>query len=72
MGDSLVQLCASSTTSSFCAVALTTPPEAVTLAEIRRSSGTVRRIWVTINDRSPAMLRGLKIEMSWDGAIKQR
>jgi Protein of unknown function (DUF2961) len=44
--------------------------EQVTLAEIRGSSGTVRRIWVTINDRSPAMLRGLKIEMFWDGAIK--
>jgi hypothetical protein len=44
--------------------------EQVTLAEIRGSSGTVRRIWVTINDRSPAMLRGLKIEMFWDGATK--
>lgn len=44
--------------------------EQVTLAEIRGSSGTVRRIWATINDRSPAMLRGLKIEMFWDGAIK--
>ena len=32
------------------------------------SSGAVHRIWVTINDRSPAMLRGLKIEMFWDGA----
>src|SRR5438270_11719412 len=37
--------------------------EQVTLAEVRGSSGTVRRIWATINDRSPAMLRGLKIEM---------
>src|SRR5882757_1004660 len=42
--------------------------EQLTLAEVHGSSGTVRRIWVTINDRSPAMLRGLKIEMFWDGA----
>src|SRR6266700_1049673 len=42
----------------------------VTLAEVRGSSGTVRRIWATINDRSPAMLRGLKIEMFWDGSSK--
>ena len=40
----------------------------VTLAEVRASSGMVRRIWATLNDRSPAMLRGLKIEMFWDGA----
>ena len=44
--------------------------EQVTLAEVRGSSGTVRRIWATISDRSPAMLRGLKIEMFWDGATK--
>lgn len=31
-------------------------------------SGTVRRIWITINDRTPEMLRGLKLEMFWDGA----
>ena len=44
--------------------------ESVTLAEFRGSSGTVRRIWATINDRSPQMLRGLKIEVFWDGAAK--
>jgi len=44
--------------------------EQVTLAEVRGSSGTVRRIWATFSDRSPAMLRGLKIEMFWDGASK--
>ncbi|HSS95691.1 MAG TPA: glycoside hydrolase family 172 protein [Terriglobales bacterium] len=38
------------------------------LAEVQGSSGTVHRIWATINDRSPAMLRGLKLEMFWDGA----
>jgi hypothetical protein len=42
--------------------------EQLVLAEVQGSSGTVRRIWATINDRSPAMLRGLKIEMFWDGA----
>lgn len=44
--------------------------EQATLAEVRGSSGTVRRIWATISDRSPAMLRGLKLEMFWDGAGK--
>ncbi len=31
-------------------------------------SGTIRRMWMTISDRSPAMLRALKLEMFWDGA----
>ena len=44
--------------------------EQATLAEVHGSSGTVRRIWATFNDRSPAMLRGLKIEMFWDGSSK--
>lgn len=39
-----------------------------TLAEVRGGSGTVRRIWMTINDRSPAMLRGLRLDMVWDSA----
>lgn len=46
------------------------PGEQATLAEVHGSSGTVRRIWATLNDRSPAMLRGLKIEMFWDEAKK--
>lgn len=46
------------------------PGESVTLAEVKESSGTVRRIWVTIYNRTPDMLRGLKIEMFWDGAAK--
>jgi len=33
-----------------------------------QGSGIVCRMWVTINDRSPEMLRGIKIEMFWDGA----
>jgi hypothetical protein len=33
-------------------------------------SGTIRRFWVTISDRSPEMLRGLRLEMFSDGATK--
>jgi hypothetical protein len=39
-----------------------------TLAEVKTGSGMVRRIWMTLNDRSPRMLRGLRLEMYWDGA----
>lgn len=38
-----------------------------TLANIR-GAGTIDRIWMTIEDRSPEALRGLKLEMFWDGA----
>lgn len=31
-------------------------------------SGTIRRIWVTISDRSPTMLRGLRVDFFWNGA----
>ncbi len=44
--------------------------ESKVLAEVTGSSGTVRRMWITINDRSAKMLRGIKIEMFWDGAAK--
>ena len=44
--------------------------ESKVLAEVSGQSGMVRRIWTTINDRSPKMLRGIKIEMYWDGADK--
>lgn len=40
------------------------------LAQANGTSGTVRRIWMTFWDRSPQMLRSLKIEMFWDGATK--
>jgi hypothetical protein len=30
-------------------------------------SGTIRRIWITISDRSPKMLRALQLQMFWDG-----
>jgi len=38
------------------------------LAEVSGTSGTVRRIWATINDLSPAMLRGLRLDFYWDDA----
>jgi len=37
------------------------------LAEIK-GAGTIDRIWVTMEDRSPEALRGLKLEIYWDGA----
>jgi hypothetical protein len=40
----------------------------VTLAEARGTSGTVRRVWMTFGDRSPRMLRSLRVDMYWDGA----
>ncbi|MFB3830147.1 MAG: glycoside hydrolase family 172 protein [Bryobacteraceae bacterium] len=44
--------------------------EQVVLAEVKASSGTVRRIWMTINNRSPQMLRSLRLDFYWDGASK--
>jgi hypothetical protein len=44
--------------------------ESVVLAEASGTSGTVRRIWMTFPDRSPRMLRSLRIDMYWDGASK--
>jgi hypothetical protein len=38
------------------------------LAEVSGTSGTVRRIWATIFDRRPKMLRGLRLDFYWDGA----
>jgi len=32
--------------------------------------GLINRMWFTINDRSPEMLRSLKIEIFWDGSLK--
>ncbi|MDX6270159.1 MAG: hypothetical protein QOD28_1382 [Acidobacteriota bacterium] len=42
--------------------------ESRVLAEASGKSGTVRRIWMTFPDRSPRMLRSLRIDMYWDGA----
>lgn len=41
--------------------------ETKTLLDIA-GSGTVCRIWMTVSDRSPEMLRSLKLEMFWEGA----
>lgn len=38
------------------------------LAEVRGTSGAVRRIWLTFGDRTPRALRGLRLQMFWDGA----
>ncbi|HEY0148779.1 MAG TPA: glycoside hydrolase family 172 protein [Allosphingosinicella sp.] len=37
------------------------------LADLK-GAGTIDRMWMTIEDRSPEALRGLKLEMFWDGA----
>ena len=42
--------------------------DSAVLAQATGRSGMVRRIWMTIPDRSPQMLRGLRIDMYWDGA----
>ena len=42
--------------------------ETLVLARHEGTSGTVRRIWMTIDDRSPARLRGLRLECHWDNS----
>lgn len=41
--------------------------ETKTLLDVN-GSGMVCRMWLTINDRSPEMLRSLRIDMTWDNA----
>jgi hypothetical protein len=41
--------------------------ESYVLADVR-GAGTIDRMWLTIDDRSPEVLRGLKLEIFWDGA----
>lgn len=43
--------------------------ESKTLLDIH-GTGRLQRIWCTINDRSPKMLRSLRLQMFWDGAVK--
>jgi hypothetical protein len=38
------------------------------LAEASGTSGIVRRIWITIDERTPEQLRGIIIEMFWDNS----
>jgi hypothetical protein len=33
-------------------------------------SGTIRRLWLTIRDRVPELLRGLRLDMWWDGSAE--
>ena len=43
--------------------------ETVTLAECSpETSGALRRVWLTVDDRSPEMLSGLRVQAWWDGA----
>ena len=37
------------------------------LADVSGSSGTISRIWVTIGNRIPKVLRGLRLDFYWDG-----
>jgi len=37
---------------------------------VTHSAGIIQRIWITLNDRSPEMLRSLRLRMYWDGATK--
>jgi hypothetical protein len=43
--------------------------ESYSLLDIQ-AQGIINRIWITISDRSPEMLRSLKLEMFWDGENK--
>jgi Protein of unknown function (DUF2961) len=43
--------------------------ESKTLLDVS-SAGIIQRMWVTINDRTPAMLRSLRLRMYWDGEDK--
>lgn len=43
--------------------------QTLTLLDIQ-GSGMVTRMWITVADRSAAMLRSLKFEMYWDGSSK--
>jgi len=44
------------------------PGKTLVLAEESNVSGVVRRIWMTLSDFTPEMLRSLRIDMYWDGA----
>jgi hypothetical protein len=42
--------------------------ERMVLAEEDGTAGVVRRIWMTLSDLTPRMLRSLRLDMYWDGA----
>jgi hypothetical protein len=45
------------------------PGETQVLLDVK-GTGMINRIWITIIDRSPEMLRSLKLEMFWDDEKK--
>jgi hypothetical protein len=45
------------------------PGESYTLLQTD-GPGMINRIWITINNRSPQMLRSLRLDMYWDGSAK--
>ena len=45
------------------------PGETKVLLNVK-GTGIIQRMWMTINDRSPAMLRSLRLEMYWDDQTK--
>jgi hypothetical protein len=44
--------------------------ESSVLAEVKGASGMIRRIWMTINERTPETLRGIRIDFFWDGCAR--
>ena len=46
------------------------PGEVKTLLDYQEGAGIIKRMWITVNDRSPEMLRSLVIRCYWDGAKK--
>ena len=51
------------------------PSDAIDAGETKvlldvQGQGVINRMWITIIDRSPEMLRSLKLEMFWDGESK--
>lgn len=43
------------------------PGEGITLAEVKNSSGIIRRIWMTIHGLCPRILKQARLEIYWDG-----
>lgn len=44
------------------------PKERITLAQVRGNSGVIRRIWMTLHNLCPSLLKQVRIEMYWDDA----
>ena len=40
----------------------------IVLAEEKNTSGVIRRIWMTLSDLTPKMLRSIRLDIYWDGA----